>query len=315
MSKKSSPTAVGAFVIGAIVLIVIGIMLFSSGKFFTRTYKLLAVFPGNVQGLNIGAAVVMRGVRVGSVTDIDVVLDKDTKEIIVPVYMEIERGTVLDVSLSELTMTDTERDWQQEVGYLVEGGLRAQLKLQSLVTGQMLIDFDFYPDAPANLTDINDDIVEVPTVATITDKLINELEQIPMKAIANKLLETLDGINSLVRSEDVKNSAHNANLALVQFRQTLNSVETSVNNTLGDISMLTRNVDSKVEPLADSAVDALNEAKSALKSIDNLLGKDSATRADLGVALDEFAKAARSLRILADYLQQHPESLIKGKGY
>ena len=315
MSKKASPTAVGVFVIGAIVLIIIGVMLFSSGKFFTRTYQLMAVFPGNVQGLNVGAAVVMRGVRVGSVTDVDVVLDKKTKAIIVPVYMEIMRGTVKDVSLSELTISDAEHQWNKEVERLIQGGLRAQLKLQSLVTGQMLIDVDFYPDTPIVLSHINEGIVEVPTIATVTDKLLNELEQMPIQEIAQKLLETLEGVNLLVRSEEIKDSVHNANLAIVQFRQTLNSVETSLNSTLGEISMLTRNVDNQVKPLSNSAIATLNEAKSALNSVDDLVGKDSATRADLDVALDELAKTARSLRMLADYLEQHPESLIKGKGY
>ena len=315
MSKKASPTAVGVFVIGAIVLIIIGVMLFSSGKFFTRTYQLMAVFPGNVQGLNVGAAVVMRGVRVGSVTDVDVVLDKKTKAIIVPVYMEIMRGTVKDVSLGELTMSDAEHQWDKEVERLIQGGLRAQLKLQSLVTGQMLIDFDFYPDTPIVLSHINEDIVEVPTIATVTDRLLNELEQMPIQEIAQKLLETLEGMNLLVRSEEIKDSVHNANLAIVQFRQTLNSVETSLNSTLGDISTLTRNVDNQVKPLSNSAIATLNEARSALNSVDDLVGKDSATRADLDVALDELAKTARSLRMLADYLEQHPESLIKGKGY
>ena len=315
MSKKASPTAVGVFVIGAIALIIIGVMLFSSGKFFTQTYQLMAVFPGNVQGLNVGAAVVMRGVRVGNVTDVDVVLDKKTKEIIVPVYMEIMRGTVKDVSLSELTISDTDHQWNKEVETLIQGGLRAQLKLQSLVTGQMLIDVDFYPDTPIVLSHINEDIVEVPTIATIADRLLNELEQMPIQEIAQKLLETLEGINLLVRSEEIKDSVHNANLAIVQFRQTLNSAESSLNATLGDISMLTRNVDSQVKPLSKSAIATLNEAKSTLNSLDDLVGKDSATRADLDVALDELAKTARSLRMLADYLEQHPESLIKGKGY
>jgi paraquat-inducible protein B len=315
MSSKASPTAVGAFVIGAMILFVSGIMLFSSGKFFTQSHTVMAVFSGNVQGLNVGAAVVMSGVRIGRVKDIAVVLDTATNAITIPVYIEIDRDAVKDVNLKKMTMSVTDNEWNQEVEALIQGGLRAQLKLQSLVTGQMIIDFDFHPDTPIVLSHISEDIIEIPTIATITDKLINKFEKIPVQAIADKLLATLEGINRLVRSKEVEDSVNNANLALVQFRQTLNTMETSVKTTLVDVSRLTRNLDTRVEPLADSAIATLNEAKSALSSLDNLVGKDSATRVDLDVALKELSKTARSLRILADYLEQHPESLLKGKGY
>ncbi len=315
MSKKANPTAVGGFVIGAMVLIIIGVMLFSSGQFFSRTYKVMAVFPGNVQGLNIGAAVVLRGVRIGSVTNIDVILDNQTKAITVPVYMEIERGTVKNSALKDLAMSETEKEWKQEAEALIHGGLRAQLKLQSLVTGQMIIDLDFYPDTPIMLSHIDDHIIEVPTVETITDKLVNQFEQIPLQAIADKFLDTLDGINTLVRSKELKETIHNTNLTLIQLQQTLNSVDTALNTTLKDISKLTRHVDGQIESLTDSAITTLNEANSTLTSIDNLVGKDSATRAELDNALDELTKATRSLRILMNYLERHPESLLKGKDY
>jgi paraquat-inducible protein B len=70
-----------------------------------------------------------------------------------------------------------------------------------------------------------------------------------------------------------------------------------------------------LDPLSKSAIAALDAARSALKSIDGLVGKDSATRADLDTTLKELAGAARSLRVLADYLEQHPDALLKGKGY
>ncbi len=315
MSKKASPAAIGGFVIGAMVLLIIGVMLFSSGQFFARTYKIMAVFPGNVQGLNIGAAVVLRGVRIGSVTNIDVVLDNQTKAITVPVYMEIERGTVKNSDFKDLAKSETEKEWKQEAEALIQGGLRAQLKLQSLVTGQMIIDLDFYPDTPIQLSHIDDHIVEVPTVETITDKLVNQFEQLPLQAIADKFLDTLSAINTLIRSEELKETIHNTNLTLIQLQQTLNSVDTALYTTLKDISKLTRHVDNQVDPLTNSAITALNEANSALTSLDNMVGKDSATRTELDNALNELAKSARSFRILANYLERHPESLLKGKDY
>ncbi len=315
MSRQISATAVGAFVIGAITLIVIAVLLFTSGKFFSRSYSLVAVFPGNVQGLRVGAAVQMRGVRIGSVTDIEVLLDVENNTVTVPVFIEIEAGTVKDLGFRKLEGHLNYKEWSEKINRLIQSGLRAQLKLQSLVTGQLIVDFDFHPETPARLTHLDADYVEIPTIATVTEKLMDELRDLPLQELAEKAIHTLDGIDQLVRSSDVRESLRNANLALVQTRQTLQSVEAKMNTALDDIASLTRNVDSQVGPLSDSASNALIEARTALQSVDDLIGGDSATRAELDNALSETAKAARSLRILANYLEQHPEALIKGKGY
>lgn len=315
MSRRTSATAIGAFVIGAITLTVIAVLLFTSGKFFIRSYPLVAVFPGNVQGLRVGAAVQMRGVRIGSVTDIEVLLDVKNNTVTVPVFIEIEAGTVKDLEFRSLESHLTYQEWRKKINRLIESGLRAQLKLQSLVTGQLIVDFDFHPDTPAKLTHLDADYVEIPTIATVTEKLMDELKDLPLRELAEKAIHTLDGIDRLVRSSDVRDSVRNANLALVQIRQTLTSVEAKMNTALEDISRLTQNVDSRVGPLSVSAESALQDARRALQSIDDLIGRDSATRAELDSALSETAKAARSLRVLADYLEQHPEALIKGKGY
>lgn len=304
MSRQISATAIGTFVIGAITLTVIAVLLFTSGKFFAGSYPLVAVFPGNVQGLRVGAAVQMRGVRIGSVTDIEVLLDATNNTVTVPVFIEIEAGRVKDLEFRSLEGHLSYQEWRDKLNRLIKSGLRAQLKLQSLVTGQLIVDFDFHPDTPAKLTHLDADYVEIPTIATVTEKLMDELKDLPLQELAEKAIRTLDGIDQLVRSREVSESVHNANQALVQIR-----------NTLDEISRLTRHVDSQVDPLSKSAESTLREARSALQSIDDLIGRDSATRAELDNALSETAKAARSLRMLADYLEQHPEALIKGKGY
>lgn len=86
-------------------------------------------------------------------------------------------------------------------------------------------------------------------------------------------------------------------------------------SALLDIGKLARHVDGKVDPLSNSVTKVLKSVDSAFKSIDDLVGKRSPTRADLDYTLRELAGAARSLRILADFLEQHPDALLKGKGY
>jgi paraquat-inducible protein B len=87
-----------------------------------------------------------------------------------------------------------------------------------------------------------------------------------------------------------------------------------VRSTLNDVGKLARHVDGKVDPISKSVMEALKSRDTAFKSIDGLVGKRSQTRAEIDKTLKEIQKAARSVRLLADYLEQHPEALLKGKG-
>lgn len=330
MSKPVSPTAIGAFVIGAIILIVVSVLLFSSGNLFSKSYTVVAVFPGTVRGLTVGAPVEMRGVRIGSVKEINVLTDLKTKKITVPVYLEVLRGTMKDMSFRELSDQGLSREqWEQEVNSLIQAGLRGQLSLKSLVTGQLIVDVDFHPDTPINLTHIDSRYIELPTIETPTDRFINKLQEIPIQALFQKTVTLIDDIDQLVKSEEIINILNNTNKItqetnelLVYINQQIDplnhsaqSVLVQTETTLKDISSLASNLDTQVKPLSVSAKAALDEGHSALASIDNLVGEDSATRQDLDNALQALAKAADSLRILVEYIEQHPEALIKGKGY
>ena len=250
-----------------------------------------------------------------------------------PVYFRIEEGVIEDMHFAEMGGNLTDEEWRDEVDKLIKGGLRAQLVMQSFVTGQSIIDIDFHPDEPRKLTNIDPAVVEIPTVETSIGKMMNKLENLPLDQLVNKAVDTLTGIDQLVRSQEVRDTVHNANLALQsahkllnnvdlkvdplatsakgtidQARGTLVSVEKKLDTTLSSFTRLSRNLNRQVKPLSKSAIGALD-------SIDGLVGTESGTRADLDNMINELAEAARSLRILANYLEQHPESLIKGKGY
>ena len=323
MSKPVSSTAVGAFVIGALILIVVAVLLFSSGSLFTRTYTAVAVFPGNVKGLTVGAPVEMRGVKIGSVKEIDILLDRKSKSVTVPVYLEIMRNSLKDLEFMDLSADMlSQEEWAVEVGALIEAGLKAQLGLKSLVTGQLIVEVDFLPDTPINLTHVDTRYPEIPTVETITDRLINQLQELSLQELVEKAILLMEHADQLLSSQEVKDTLVNIRLATQDAHKLLTNVDSQVEplsdsakSTLSDISSLARNVDGQVRPVSDSAIAALIEAKNALNSIDDLVGKDSATRADLENALNELSKAANSIRTLTDYLEQHPEALIKGKGY
>ena len=304
MSKSISPTAVGGFVIGAIVLIVTGVLVFSSGNIFSSTHAAVVVFPGNVNGLSIGSSVEVRGVRVGSVTDIKILADLETSKIVVPVYIEFRQGILKDMKFKYLSDNIPRDRWNDVIKTMISAGLRAQINMKSLVTGQMMISIDYFPETPANLTNIDTRYPEIPTIETFAERTLDILQNIPLAELADRTLDVLNHMDELITSQDLKDSLSNIKL-----------LTENADIVLTDISSLTRNVNKQVQPLSASAISALNQATVALNGVNDLIGKDSATRADMENALGELAKAANSIRILTDYLQQHPEALIKGKGY
>jgi paraquat-inducible protein B len=339
MSKQVSKTAIGGFVLAAIGLLIVSIIAFGGGKFLKKTDKYVLFFESSVKGLSVGATVIFRGVRVGSVTSIVLRSNLRTLVATIPVVIEIERDKI---------------EIEEEVGSLyenrqrlIERGLRAELSLESLVTGQMMVELDFKPDTPIKLVGAETKYPEIPTVVSALDRLAQSIQNLPIEELFNKIMGAVEGISKVVNSPDLMAAVQSLNLAVNDARKLLQDVDAQVEplantatrtmndfgtlakdvdqqvdplakeatGTLRAYRKLARDVDAKVDPLSKSAIAAMKAAESAIKSIDDLVGKDSPTVADLDTTLQELSEAARSLRILADYLEQHPDAIIKGKGY
>lgn len=322
MSKKTNPVAIGSFVIGAIVLIVFGVMVFSSSKLFTTTHTLVAVFPGSVKGLQVGNPVQFRGVHIGSVKAIKILFDQKDKKVVLPVYLEIVSGSMINTDFKQRKPIKSSKEWSTLIEDMVKNGLKAQLEMQSLVTGQMVVAIDFHQDVPGKQMQVDKRYTEIPTVPSAINRMMEQLHKIPLEKLAEKAISVLDSLDGLVNSPDLKKALLEAGLAAQDARKLLVDISTqiqplsdSAQATLDGISTLSQNVDREVGPLSKSATNALNEARDAFKSVDGLIGKNSVTRTELDNTLQELTRAAHSLRILADYLEQHPDALIKGKGY
>ena len=232
MSKKVNKTMIGVFVIGAMVLLMVAIVVFGSGELFKRTNKFVLYFDGSVKGLAIGAPVMFRGVSIGIVKDISLIYDSKAGTIMLPVIVEIEQGRIKGAP----SFGDLGGDKQ-----MIALGLRAKLEVQSFLTGQLMISFDFYPDQPAKLRGILKEYPELPTLPTSPD-IFETMNELPIKAIAKNLEATAQGINKLINSSGLQRS-------LFQMQSTL----------------------------------------------------------------QETQQAMHSFSLLTEYLEQHPESLLKGK--
>ena len=330
MSKQANKTVSGIFVVGAIALVVAAVVVLGSGKFFKQTLKVVCYFEGSVGGLNIGAPVVFRGVRIGSVTDVILRVDSSKLIFTIPVYIEIEpdRLTVIGVRPKQLG---------QNLKTYIDRGLRASLETQSIVTGQMQVGLDFKPDKPAKFAEIKDDqkTPEIPTIPTPMQELTKKIEKIPIDEIFEKLNSTIGSINKLVSSPEIPEAVRSVNLALGDVRKLVQNVDnrigplaSSIEGTVNDYGKLARNADSKIDTLSLGLGDTIKEIQKAVSSIDKTLGEvqstlaqtkqtlseDSTLSYEITETLGEIQRGVRSIRLLADDLKKHPESVIWGKG-
>jgi len=306
MSKQANPTLIGAFVAGAVGLIVAGILIISGGKLLlTDKTSYVMYFHGSVKGLNIGSPVTFRGVNIGAVTDIQLVVGNDDADIHIPVIIEIDNTKFISSETGKPRMDDDD-----SIDDLVKAGLRGQLQLQSLLTGQLFIQIDFYPNSPATLVgkDVSDDRIrrryeEIPTIPTPIEKISMLLEEIPVDKVVDHILAGIEGLDRLVNSEELHQSITALRETLDDFRRLVGSLV-----TLNDA----REALQKAGSALDSARGTLVQADATLQSADALLGDERVLTA-LDDALNEITSAAYAIRILAETINNQPESLLKGR--
>ena len=331
MSQKASPTAIGAFVLGATALIIAGLLFFGSGKFLREVETFSLYFTGNAKGLNVGAPIGFRGVQIGSVTDIRLIYDKSTDKVYISVVADINKDAFYDIE--SIPGVDIAKGKEPLPHLIDELGLRAKLATLSLVTGQLFIELDFFPNTPAKLYGFKSHYAELPTVPSTMQELqgaiqtiVRTLNDFPIRKLAEQLNATVEGINKLVNSSDTQEIPAAAHQALVNLRDLSDKLDKEItpltsslqqtSDTAGaafaDVSTMLRDGDSKkVVRLAESIELTANQARALLKDIDGVV---SSVDTDAVKALvDELSRAARSIRIFADYLDRHPEALLRGK--
>jgi paraquat-inducible protein B len=349
MARKANPALIGAFVLGAVVLAVAGLVILGGGKLFRQKQSWVANFDEAIKGLAIGAPVMFKGVKVGAVTDIKVVVDRKADIVTTPVYFDIEADRFTDAAGGTFQFRTKEAAGTK---HLIATGLRAQLELQSLVTGQLTIELDFHPGTPVRLVGVGPGEHEMPTIPSSSERLSKALDKLPIDQIAASTLSALQGIDRLANDADLKK-------ALVALPRTLGSVEDAVrrvslnaDRVLADVGTLTRNIDSQIGPLASGldatlgtsreairdvqtlvrnvdgqvgplitgvektlggAAVAMEEARRVLSAVDELVADGSPLQTELLVVLRDLSMTARSIRALSDYVERHPESLVFGK--
>src|SRR5499427_5790184 len=206
MGSRINPTTIGAFVVSSIVLVISGLFLFGGGKFFQERLPYVLFFESSVEGLNVGAPVIFRGVQVGQVTEISAIADPQTFDIRIKVKIEIVRGSVKVDDKSQRFI-----DPHQAIEGLIRKGARATLRMQSFVTGALYVAIDFFPDTPVRLLGLDPTVPELPTIPSAMDQLKSSVEQamadlrkLPLETIFAEILAMIKRVNALLEAPEVR---------------------------------------------------------------------------------------------------------------
>jgi paraquat-inducible protein B len=273
--SKANPAVIGGFVIGAIALIVIGLLVFGGTNWFAQRNKFIAYFPGSVNGLRAGAPVSFRGVTIGQVTEIKVMFNPETVSAQIPVVME------LDPSQIQMTAPDPDASDRQDTERLIKAGLRAQLQSQSLLTGLLFVNLDFRKDASARRVGGPQPYPEIPTVPS-------ELEQLQQTAgdVAAQLPSVISKLNDILGSIDKDLRASSGD-----FQQIVASV--------ADIANRIREKGPVVDRILDNANTATGEVRQAAATLEQILQTNQDA---IGSLIDEWIVTAGSVRRMADQI-------------
>jgi paraquat-inducible protein B len=233
MGSKVSPTVIGAFVVGAIICMVAGVLLFGGGKFFTEKQPYVLFFDSSVEGLNVGAPVIFRGVQVGQVTEISAIADPETFDVRIKVMVEVVQGVIKVGEEGERF-----KDHREGVQRLIQRGARASLRMQSFVTGLLYVAVDFYPGTPIKLLGLDPAYPELPTVPSDLEQLkatlqqaMGELKNLPLETLFSELLGLLKRANSLLETPEIKQT-------LVSLHDVVDAAERLLQNADGQVSPL-----------------------------------------------------------------------------
>jgi len=335
MSQRANPTLIGVFVIGAILLAIVGVGTLSSNQLFDTRTTFVSYFEESVNGLDVGAPVKFKGVPIGEVTDIKLRVDLQNETFRVPVQYAIDLEPVTDTTGAPLDLDDPAL-LRDQIG----DGLRAQLQLESIVTGKLYVELTYVsnPDS-AVMAQHRSPHLEIPTelspmarlgeeasglmtnlrrfdVSKINENLVtflvnanDKLEQLDAAEVNRSLLSTIESVQNVVESDELQTAVADAPKITERLR-----------NTTAEAQRLVERLNQKVDPTAEELKATSTELQATLKQMrrtmtefDRTLSTDSGIGYQAQDALEKLSNAAESLRVLVQSLERNPSMFIRGR--
>ena len=338
MSKPVNPYTIGAFLVGSLTLLIAAVLIFGGGQFFKKKAEYVIYFDGTLNGLSVGAPVTLQGVRIGSVKEISLELDQKFSSISKPVVIEIDPAVVLDSSGNPFQAATSLEARQKNAKRLIAAGLRAQLQTQSLLTGLLYIECNFFPNQPAVLRGVSyRGLPELPSIPTTVDQIKNTAEEmltrlrkLPIEAIVTDLSVTMKEVSGILTSDELKKNRaalgktlNETKKLVASLNRDLGPLVSNMNGTVTDTRTMVQDFSRDMRPVLVSTEKALKEATTALNTATSVLQESkytlnsvdalTAPDAPLWQSLEALRNAAQSTKNLTDYLERNPNSIIFGK--
>ncbi|MEO5915119.1 MAG: MlaD family protein [Luteolibacter sp.] len=332
MSKKASPTLIGIFTLVGLLMAATAVVLFGAGKIFEKSSSIILYFDQSANGLLVGSEVRFGGVRIGRVTSIKVLIDQKANRKVIPVVVQLSEKDLKDVGSTSGAGIDFATE--EGVKKAVADGLRAGMKQQSLLTGQLYIEFDIAPNTPGFTyrPDAGSPYPTVPTIGTEMDELIagiadglKKFNALDLESATKDLRDVLAGAKAQIAALNLK--AINDNLvgittdirALTGNEKLAKAID-SLDEALTGIDELTKKANEGFDPLMKDLEDVMAKANAGLAKIDEAtadISKATNPRAPVLMrmqnTLDEVERASRAVKELANDLKRNPNALLGGK--
>ena len=247
MSQKANPAVIGMFVVIAMALCLAAIVALGAGTFFNQTRDCVLCFTGDLSGLDVGAPVEYRGVRIGSVQDIRLQYNADSGDVTIPVYAQLEKQRMLYIGTNKL---------DKGLEFQIEKGLRAQLQSQSLVTGKLKVMLLSAPQHPIRLSSVDHDVLEIPTIPSTMESFAQRIETLPLEEIIRDVRAGTRAFAELADSGEMESLTDGLRQAMA-----------SLNETLAETQKLLKELHTSTSPVRTEVLQAMQEISEAARSV------------------------------------------------
>ncbi|MCG4452244.1 MULTISPECIES: MlaD family protein [unclassified Pseudomonas] len=315
MSEARKPFMIGAFLLGGLALLAAGLLLLSRDSWFSQPNEYAVYFTGALDGLDVGADVTYRGVKVGTVREIRLSYDPELKDVLMPV--------VLRINTPERQQTSA-RGFDQVIGQLVERGLRAQLQTPSLLTGKAIVALDMFPDQAGYVRTPHElDLPTIPSVpsrideiADVLRELAGNLRELPLQEMVVSATRALQSLEKLTSSAELQQGLVSMSQMLVKLDRLSGRLEQQLPPIMANVqqsSVALRDAVGEIRRAAQNAAQALQQINDLAADSRRSLGPESEVQYEALRALQELSRAGKALQRTMEGLDQQPQSLIFGK--
>ncbi len=322
MIKKANPILIGVFVVSAILIAIAALMVFGASKFFTKTEHLVCYFKSGVNGLDVGSPVKFKGVAIGKVEDILILPSPhDPRKSLISTRLSI------DLSKTRKNTSGKFYEGKAQLEKQINDGLRAKLKFQSIVTGMLYIEFDFFeePNTPYKFFNKSDKVMEIPVVESnisdtikLMEKTLKEVSEVDFKGLSQNLNAILVTSNEKLSQIDVAKlnsnlvaTLENVNALTAQAKN--QNLPAEVKGALADAKTFFASSDKNIKKLSLDAEQTMQNLNNLIKNANTLIAPNSPLLYDLTLFLQNISSTSSSLKTLVDFLDRNPSALLTGR--